>query len=64
VLDRINADDYLEDVMNNSLIDFAPRLAGYSNFIDDATARYSKTGESVTDTLNRLAYEKALKKKK
>ena len=64
VLDRINADDYLEDVMNNSLIDFAPRLAGYSNFIDDATARYSKTGESVTDTLNRLAYEKALRKKK
>jgi hypothetical protein len=64
VLDRINADDYLEDVMNNSLIDFAPRLAGYSNFIDQVTRDYSKTGESVTDTLNRLAYEKALKKKK
>jgi hypothetical protein len=64
VLDRINADDYLEDVMNNSLIDFAPRLAGHSNFIDQVTRKYSKTGESVTDTLNRLAYEKALKKKK
>jgi hypothetical protein len=64
VLDRINADDYLEDVMNNSLIDFAPRLAGYSNFTDQVTRKYSKTGESVTDTLNRLAYEKALKKKK
>ena len=64
VLDRINADDYLEDVMNNSLIDFAPKLAGYSNFTDQVTRKYSKTGESVTDTLNRLAYEKALKKKK
>jgi hypothetical protein len=60
VLDRVNADEYLDDVIKNNFVSFAPRIG--MDFADQVGRDLGK--ETVTDTLNRLALEKKLKRNK
>jgi hypothetical protein len=53
VLDRVNADEYLDNVLQNNVIDFSPRIS--RDFADKVLNDSGK--ETVTDTLNRLALD-------